>query len=441
MKRQIDSGHLVETMALQLAWRSRHCGWLGLFALLLVAGGCGSDGQEEDADEVAEECPSGQQACAGRCVDLSSDASNCGTCAITCGAGQICVAGICAGDGTGGALGMGGAPGAGGTAGTGGAPDSGGAQGTGGAVGLGGQAGTGGSTPASGGAPAAGGQVGSGGDVGAGGSGVGGRLGMGGDVGTGGAAGTGGDSAMGGLTSAGGVVGSGGELGTGGEAGTGGNVGVGGVVGTGGEVGTGGNVGTGGDPSTGGTGGEGPVDCTFVPDPSLAAGETGAVVGATAAHNQWRVRVGVPRVRWNAELAAGAQAYADTCPSGHSTYDYRADTGGFALVGECLWGGSDVLAGIAAFVAERADYDFGTVITESNYLDFGHYTQVVWEETTDIGCAVGDCGTYPTVCWYGATGNYTGETPYDYSEGECLDLDNDDAFQFEDADDTNRDVQ
>jgi hypothetical protein len=67
-----------------------------------------------------------------------------------------------------------------------------------------------------------------------------------------------------------------------------------------------------------------------------------------------------------------------------------------AQVGECLWGGTDALAGVAAFVAEREDYDFGTVITNTNYLTFGHYTQVVWEETTDIGCAVGNCGTYPS---------------------------------------------
>ena len=258
---------------------------------------------------------------------------------------------------------------------------------------------------------------------------------------TGGSVALGGTQGLGGIPGSGGVVAAGGSPGMGGVVGSGGDVGVGGVVGTGGEVGSGGDVGTGGDPGTGGTGGEGPVDCTFVPDPSLAVGETGAAVGATAAHNEWRVRVGVPRVRWNAELAAGAQAYADTCPSDHSTYDYRANTGGFSQVGECLWGGTNVLEGVAAFVAEREDYDFGTVITNTNYLTFGHYTQVVWEETTDIGCAVGSCGTYPTVCWYGATGNYTGETPYDYSEGDCLDLDNDDVFQFEDADDTNRDVQ
>jgi hypothetical protein len=323
----------------------------------------------------------------------------------------VVLAGACSSDqgesenATGGAGGTGGLDAVGGVMNAGGAPSTGGVSTAGGTQGLGGITGAGGT-------PGSGGELGMGGD-----------FGTGGNVATGGAIGSGGGPGLGGVTGAGGIPGSGGELGSGGDPGTGGD------------------VGSGGDPALGGTGGGGPVDCTFVPDPSLAVGETGAAVGATAAHNEWRVRVGVPRVRWNTELAAGAQAYADTCPSGHSTYDYRADTGGFALVGENLYGGSNVLAGIAAFVAERTEYDFGTMITESNYLSFGHYTQVVWADTTDIGCAVGDCGTYPTVCWYGPTGNYTGETPYDDSEGQCLDLDNDDVFQFEDADDTNRDVQ
>jgi hypothetical protein len=143
-------------------------------------------------------------------------------------------------------------------------------------------------------------------------------------------------------------------------------------------------------------------------------------------------------VRWNEDLAAGAQAYADTCPSDHSSNEYRQNVAGFSQVGENLYSGTDVLNGIAMFVAERSLYDFGTAISQTNYMAFGHYTQVVWDTTTDIGCAVGNCGTWRTVCWYGGSGNYIGQTPYDAATGACLDLDNDDALQFEDAD---RDVQ
>lgn len=239
---------------------------------------------------------------------------------------------------------------------------------------------------------------------------------------TGGLSGTGGGS-TGGLSSSGGSP-SGGAPGSGGSA-------------TGGEENTGGISETGGTP---GSGGEQNVDCTFVPDPALSVGETGNMVGVTAAHNEWRLRAGVPPVSWNDELAAGAQAYADTCPSGHSSNEYREDVAGFAQVGENLYSGTDVLNGIALFADERLLYEFGTEIDEETFTPIGHYTQMVWSNTTDVGCAVGNCGMWRTVCWYGPAGNYIGEVPYEESEGACLDLDNDDVFQFEDADDTDREV-
>lgn len=258
-----------------------------------------------------------------------------------------------------------------------------------------------------------------------------------------------GDGAGGAATDTGGAApGSGGEASggapsgtTGGTSSSGGGA-SGGAVGSGGTA-SGGSQATGGDAASGsapGSGGGEPVDCTFVPDPALAEGETGAMIGATAAHNEWRARVGVPLVRWNAALAAGAQEYADSCPTGHSTNQYRQSKAGFQQVGENLYSGTNVLAGIALFAEERLLYEFGTVITEQNFTPIGHYTQMVWSNTTDVGCAVGDCGTWRTVCWYGPAGNYLNEAPYDESEGACLDLDNDDVFQFEDADDTDREV-
>lgn len=261
----------------------------------------------------------------------------------------------------------------------------------------------------------------------------------------GGAVGSGGfTSGSGGVASGGGAPASGGAAtdgASGGTVGVGGAA-AGGTLGSGGAA-SGGTDAAGGDASSGGAQGSGggeAVDCTFVPDPTLAEGETGAMVGVTAAHNEWRLRAGVPPVRWNDELAAGAQAYADTCPSGHSTNQYREDVAGFAQVGENLYSGTDVLHGIALFADERLLYDFGTEIEEDTFTPIGHYTQMVWEDTTDVGCAVGNCGMWRTVCWYGPAGNYLGEAPYGEAEGECLDLDNDDVFQFEDADDTNREI-
>ena len=46
-----------------------------------------------DAREVR--CGASQQNCAGVCVDLASDRTNCGACGLLCGGRQVCVAGSC----------------------------------------------------------------------------------------------------------------------------------------------------------------------------------------------------------------------------------------------------------------------------------------------------------------------------------------------------------
>jgi pathogenesis-related protein 1 len=190
-------------------------------------------------------------------------------------------------------------------------------------------------------------------------------------------------------------------------------------------------------------GGDDPADCTFVPDTALASGEDGANVGATAAHNEWRVRVGVPRLKWNTTLAAQAQQYADSCPSGHSNRSERAQNSGFNKVGENIyWAGwnTDTPTAVDSWVNERTEWDFGMVIGDGNFADYGHYTQVVWDDTTDVGCGVAHGCSWQTtvVCRYGPAGNYTGQAPYDYAQNACYDLDNDDYFQSEDSDDTDR---
>ncbi|MDH3595176.1 MAG: MopE-related protein, partial [Rhodospirillales bacterium] len=46
-------------------------------------------------------CAPGETNCAGTCVDLQTDESNCGTCGNVCVGGEICVGGVCAADGDG----------------------------------------------------------------------------------------------------------------------------------------------------------------------------------------------------------------------------------------------------------------------------------------------------------------------------------------------------
>jgi len=187
-------------------------------------------------------------------------------------------------------------------------------------------------------------------------------------------------------------------------------------------------------------------DCSFVADPDLAVGEPSNLAGTTAAHNAWRDLAGVPRVVWNVDLAQSAQDYADTCPTIHDAS--RSPDAGFGYVGENLYWSFPTGSGpqaVASWASERADYDFGVAIDYTNYLIFGHYTQIVWAETEAIGCGYADCtastGVVSVVCRYGEGGNYIGQTPYDFTADSCVDLDNDDALQWEDIDDEDRSVQ
>lgn len=186
---------------------------------------------------------------------------------------------------------------------------------------------------------------------------------------------------------------------------------------------------------------ETPDSCTYVPDPANAAGEPAELAGVTALHNQWRARVGTAPLKWNTELAASAQAWADNCQFQHDSN--RSPDAGFSSVGENIaWGGGSTSSFFGLWVNERSDYDFGTAIDNQNYQVFGHYTQVVWGGTTDLGCGIQQCSNGKfMVCRYAPAGNFLGRTPYGSGQNACFDLDNDEVLQMFDADDTNRGVQ
>jgi len=56
---------------------------------------CGDCGSDAGADATA--CPGSETDCAGTCVDVETDPSNCGACGMSCAVGQTCSAGACAG--------------------------------------------------------------------------------------------------------------------------------------------------------------------------------------------------------------------------------------------------------------------------------------------------------------------------------------------------------
>jgi pathogenesis-related protein 1 len=166
-----------------------------------------------------------------------------------------------------------------------------------------------------------------------------------------------------------------------------------------------------GDTSGGDTGGD-----TGGGGGGSTAGEPTELAGITAAHNALRAEVGVGPMSWNEDLEALAHTLFDgsNCVMEHSSQGQRSNVAGFSYVGENLyWSGGFTPSGADvsdAWGSEKADYDY-----ESNGCSgvCGHYTQQVWESSTELGCAMIACGNERLVaCEYGPGGNFGGERPY-----------------------------
>lgn len=153
-----------------------------------------------------------------------------------------------------------------------------------------------------------------------------------------------------------------------------------------------------------------------------AAATPGSVASGTAAalsdeqrsildtHNRLRARHGVPALQWSPALAADAQRFADACVQQHGTYESRNGAG------ENLSAYNDETMADRVelgWYAEERQYDYANPgfnkRGSSQETQTGHFTQVVWAATTELGCARADCPGYPwkgfLVCRYLPAGN------------------------------------
>lgn len=154
-----------------------------------------------------------------------------------------------------------------------------------------------------------------------------------------------------------------------------------------------------------------------------ASGEPAALAGITAAHNRVRARVGVPPLTWNPRLADVARRWASACvdvapPRGMIDHSAGRSELFPGPLGENLHATTapvvDPIEALQGWAAEAKDYDRERNACTGGMC--GHYTQVVWRTTREVGCGVGACPRLrfrtTLVCNYWPAGNWEGERPY-----------------------------
>ena len=121
----------------------------------------------------------------------------------------------------------------------------------------------------------------------------------------------------------------------------------------------------------------------------------------------------LPKLTWNAAAASVASAWA-----AHCDWNHNPSRGNY---GENIAAATSPLtpaAVVAMWAAEASNYDYATNGCSGVC---GHYTQIVWRDTTSVGCAIQKCTSgspfgsstwYFAVCDYAPPGNFVGAKPY-----------------------------
>ena len=165
------------------------------------------------------------------------------------------------------------------------------------------------------------------------------------------------------------------------------------------------------------------LDCVFFNGMEGQGTTNSAALAALRVHNCARKTVlpaassPIPSMVWNTTVASAAQSWANGCTYAH---------GGSAGYGQNLYvdaGGSTPTFAVAAnyWASEQPDYHYATNTCTGPMC--GHYTQMVWRTTTQLGCGQAYCTTnspfgpnFPNwnliVCDYSPPGNYSGQKPY-----------------------------
>ena len=147
--------------------------------------------------------------------------------------------------------------------------------------------------------------------------------------------------------------------------------------------------------------------------------------GVLQSHNKTRAKHHLPPLKWSNKLANYSQQWADNLGAGsRCIMKHRS---GMPPYGENLYWSSAIVWSngkrktnpvtirdvVKAWTDEEKWYDYNSNRCQPGQR-CGHYTQVVWRNTSEVGCAVKVCNdkSQTWVCSYNPPGNYKGVRPY-----------------------------
>ncbi|RSH93414.1 hypothetical protein EHS25_007770 [Saitozyma podzolica] len=114
-------------------------------------------------------------------------------------------------------------------------------------------------------------------------------------------------------------------------------------------------------------------------------------------HNAFRAHYGASAVTWNDTLAVYAYNAAKTCKYGHTGGPYGEN------IAAGVGGGYDVTKGFNSWANEASLYNYSSPGYSGTT---GHFTQLVWKATSQIGCAAVTCPDGSIFTGYGQNSLY-----------------------------------
>ena len=136
-------------------------------------------------------------------------------------------------------------------------------------------------------------------------------------------------------------------------------------------------------------------------------------------HNNARSDVDVPSLKWSSSLSKDASEWAAIMANEermyHSENDSRPDQGENLFYTTATDSLTSARNASQLWYEEIELYTYSPILSgENDFYEIGHYTQMVWKNTTEVGMAmaVSKSGKTFVVARYSPGGNYVGEYPY-----------------------------